>query len=173
MGFSWQHGQSRADLIAELTKGWESGDGTKYARIAHCTTGNCLWVVFEKSGGTEPTKRVIALYLLETRREKGSKIVSWGYKDMDESVHPYYYGCPLSYLDMVPDVACEEWRRLVRLHHTRKNQKLTVGQVVTLSNMKQYQITSIKPLRGVCVEDGIIYRIPRSMLTVPEVKEAA
>ena len=40
----------------------------------------------------------------------------WGYKSLDESVHPYYYACPLRYLDMAP-VRSPEWRERVHRFH--------------------------------------------------------
>ena len=40
----------------------------------------------------------------------------WGYKSLDESVHPYYYSCPLRYLDMAP-VQSSEWRERVHRFH--------------------------------------------------------
>src|SRR5574337_719100 len=40
----------------------------------------------------------------------------WGYKSLDESVHPYYYSCPLRYLDMAP-VQSPEWRERVHRFH--------------------------------------------------------
>jgi hypothetical protein len=43
----------------------------------------------------------------------------WGYKSMDESMHPYYYSCPLSYLDLAPE-QCAEWRQKVREYHRQR-----------------------------------------------------
>lgn len=43
----------------------------------------------------------------------------WGYKAMDESVHPYYFSCPKRYLTMAPEV-CPEWREKVLAHHQRR-----------------------------------------------------
>ncbi len=37
---------------------------------------------------------------------------AWGYKDLDESMHPYYYSCPHEFLDMAP-MACADWRAKV------------------------------------------------------------
>ena len=45
---------------------------------------------------------------------------------MSESVHPYFYYCPLGYLDMVPlEVygGYAEWRELVRQYHARSIEK--------------------------------------------------
>lgn len=35
---------------------------------------------------------------------------------MTESMHPYSYSCPLSYLEMAP-VECEAWHEQVRSYH--------------------------------------------------------
>ena len=43
----------------------------------------------------------------------------WGYKPLDESMHPYYYTCPLSYLDLAPEQSAD-WRAGVRAFHTRR-----------------------------------------------------
>lgn len=73
----------------------------------------------------QPTERWIGCDLLEySKRDEG-----WGYKDMDESMHPYYYSCPLSYLDMVPVVGSEEWRQGVREYHQRQRAKRQAKKV--------------------------------------------
>jgi hypothetical protein len=43
----------------------------------------------------------------------------WGYKPLDESMHPYYYSCPLSYLDLAPEQSAD-WRAGVRAYHARR-----------------------------------------------------
>lgn len=76
---SWR---TKEAVVAELL-----GDGY-HKTIAHRLVGHSLWCVKEgpKDG------RYIALFLLQSSRH------GWGYKDMDESCHPYYYNCPLSFL---------------------------------------------------------------------------
>lgn len=54
----------------------------------------------------------ILVAMLRHSNYGGNKM--WGYKDMDESMHPYYYGCPLKYFDLVPQVSCQEWRDQTR-----------------------------------------------------------
>jgi hypothetical protein len=103
--------------------------------------------------------RFIGCHLLQRSVETryGRKVVSWGYKSMDESVHPYYYSCPLSYLDEVP-AECGEWRDKVRLYHHRYR----IGDRLALANCKvgQLVVTSLKPLVGIA-HDGARYRVPR------------
>lgn len=136
MGWLFTQGQTRKQLIESRAKDWEvTHTEGKYAGvtvtskcIAHCYRGGrffgVLWTVWEQNFTMEgqeyrPTERWIGCDLLQFQRNFG-----WGYKDMDESMHPYYYSCPLSYLEKVP-VANEEWRKKVRERHAqRKAQRL-------------------------------------------------
>jgi len=48
---------------------------------------------------------------------------SWGYKSLIEAMHPFYYSCPLSFLEMVPagsPEVCPEWRAMVRKWHVEQ-----------------------------------------------------
>ena len=49
----------------------------------------------------------------------------WGYKDLDEAMFPYYFSCPLKYLDMVPIEIYgghPEWRERVRAYHAHQKE---------------------------------------------------
>ena len=49
-----------------------------------------------------------------------------GIKDMEETAHPYYYSCPLKYLNMVPIDRFggnAKWREEVIAHHQRRAEK--------------------------------------------------
>lgn len=132
MGWLFQPGSTRKGLIAERTIGWErttpDGMSVKSACIAHCYRGGVfrgvLWTVwertFEKNGqAVQPSERWIGCDLIEySKSDEG-----WGYKDMEESMHPCFYSCPLMYLTMVPVVANEEWRQGVRNYHARQQEK--------------------------------------------------
>ena len=110
MGWLFKAGSTRRDLIEERTKDW-TRDGAEGITVtttclAHCYRGNVysgvLWAVWERKfvkDGQEakPTERWITCDLLRHQRDCG-----WGYKDMDESMYPYYFSCPLKYLDLVP-----------------------------------------------------------------------
>jgi hypothetical protein len=106
MGWDISYDMSKADQVADLVKGWsEEGRGCRF--LAHSVRGNVLYAVGQNFTAGEPERfedRWIFVCLL--RKDRG---YGWGYKDMDESMGPYYYNCPLKFLDMAP-VACEEWR---------------------------------------------------------------
>ena len=133
MGWLFKAGISRRDLIAENTKGWErtKEDGTviKSTCLTHCYRGGVfsgvLWSVWERTftkDGREvqPSERWIQCDVLHCYRGE------WGYKDMEESMFPYYFSCPLGYLSEVPldrYGGNSEWREAVVEHHRRQAEK--------------------------------------------------
>lgn len=130
MGWLFTYGE-RKSLIQELTKSEErvsdeTGVRTVHNIIAHCMRGNNLWAVMEVAaygGDGKQTyhNKFIMLYLLANGGQDG-----WGYKDVDESMGPYYSNCPLSYLELVKDFPPQgyaaDWRERVREFH--KNQAI-------------------------------------------------
>lgn len=114
MGWLFPYGMSRKELITDCLRGWHSPNGSSQS-IAHCTRGNILWVVWERyTQSTGHFERVILCIMLQRSKD------GWGYKDMDEAMHPYYYTCPLKYLKMVPHVQSKEWREGVKSYHANK-----------------------------------------------------
>ncbi|MCA9380929.1 hypothetical protein KC678_01565, partial [Candidatus Dojkabacteria bacterium] len=120
----------------------------------------------------DKTDRAILLYLLQHSPDPNYPKYSWGYKDMDESMHPYYYNCPLSFLDMTP-VACEEWRQHVRNYHAtiaqqkQKAAQVTIGSIVTLTENYGNQTATIlgKLKRGWRADiGGKHYRVTPKMI---------
>jgi len=122
MGWLFFNGKSKADLINILTAS-ESAEAGSRKVLAHCVRGNVLWSVVEFTRAQDG--RVVRYIGCDLLQKSGGE---WGYKGMDESVHPLYYSCPLKYLDMVPEVANQEWRDKVRAFHRR----FEIGQKVVL-----------------------------------------
>ncbi len=113
--------RSRSELIVELIAAQET-ERICAQVIAHALRGNVLWSVVEMTAKVEGVHRdlrpgqclrIIRCDLLERRADQ------WGYKPLDESMHPYYYSCPLSYLDLAPE-QCGKWRAGVRAYHARR-----------------------------------------------------
>lgn len=107
---------TRKEKIEDLTRSHENA-----TCIRHCYRGNnfrgVLWTVWEMTPKLlaekpEAPSRAIGCDLLEYRDGM------WFNKPLSEQCHPYYYSCPLGYLDIVP-VANEEWRAEVRKHHAK------------------------------------------------------
>jgi hypothetical protein len=114
-------GQSKSELIRELVEAYET-ERASVRVIAHALRGNVLWSVVELTVRQEGVYRDLAPG--QSRRHIRCDLLQccdgdWGYKPMDESMHPFYYSCPLSYLDMAPEQS-REWREGVRDYHTRR-----------------------------------------------------
>lgn len=132
MGWNYPHGLNRKKLIAQRVAGWERDTDemlVKSTCLKHCYRGNVfsgvLWSVWERTftkdgEQVQPTERWIQCDLL--RCDQGE----WGYKDMEESMGPYYFSCPLGYLSLVPIDhygGNAEWREQVVEHHRRRAKK--------------------------------------------------
>lgn len=119
MGCTYSH-WSRSELIDELIQPEES-EVVRCETLTHTLHGNVLWSVVRvtaKQPGvigldTGQSTHFIACHLLQ---RSGAQ---WGYVPMDEAMHPFYYSCPLPYLDMAPEQS-SEWREGVRAYHTRR-----------------------------------------------------
>jgi len=160
MGWLFIQSATRADIIYRCIR-TISNDDTRWTTIAHCTKGNVLWAVVEAvRKDTGEAERAIICYLIAPRKAYG-----WGYKDIPECMGPFYYSCPLAYLDLAPE-ANAAWRQLVRDWHARMARVVRVGETWSLIGCKigMVDITSVRPLRGRGREDGVLYRIPRRLL---------
>lgn len=158
MGWLFTHDASKTDVVRDLTAP-EENDTRRWETLTHCVRGNVLWSVIEITYKQENRrKRFIACHLLA--RQKG---YGWGYKDMEESMHPYHYSCPLKYLEMVP-VANADWRAGVQAYHRNRGRKVAIGQKVGIkgSTVPWVVITSLRPLMG--DYGGQRYRVPRRLL---------
>lgn len=157
MGWDFAQGATRKDIIQERIADKRGTDGSIWQCLRHTTRGNVLWTVWEVAKTDGSVERFIGCDLLK------NSSWGWGYKDQCESMHPYYYTCPLIYLDLVP-VACEDWREKVRQYHAKQKRKFQVGQVVELedSTIPYVTITSARPLLG--RYNGKTYRIPKRMI---------
>ena len=138
----------------------------KASIITYKVNGNEMWAVMNGAFDTNPPIPYLAVFVLE--KSQGM----WAYKEMDESMHPYYYNCPDAFL-LVP-VANEAWRA-ARLEWLKKQtaqkalkNSIKVGEVITLTNGWMMEIANTRPFLGRRVIDGLIssqvYRIPKKML---------
>ena len=154
----WYFGYfSRDAIIKELTEpsDWVNPDGKKVERrtLAHCCQGNVLWSVQENFLEGVSQGRWIQCDLMKRYKAPGEE-AEWGYKPMEESMHPYYYTCPLKYLDMVPDGSAgvsPEWRAKVRAYHAERKRKLSVGAHYYLKGVRGpswVTLVSLRPLVG-------------------------
>jgi len=112
--------QSKEDLIQSLTR-TEEGQNECRKTLAHRLCGDVLWSVAEVTAKKDydqlargESYRFIRCDLLE------GSAAGWGFKSLSERMGPFYYNCPLEYLQMVP-VANAGWREKVHGWHDHQN----------------------------------------------------
>lgn len=158
MGWDFTQNASKSDIVHQLTKNWEN-ELYSCTCLRHSLVGSVLWSVWDrKNKSTNQTERYINCDLIQKQKDFG-----YGYKGMSESMHPYYYSCPLSYLNMTP-VASQEWRDKVREYHNKKTRKLNIGTIYQLINrtIPNIKILNLKPLIGEF--QGRHYKVSKSYL---------
>lgn len=132
-------------------------NGGRVECVKKAVHGNELWTIWHDK---ETDKKHIILFLLA--KQDGN----WGYKDISESMGPYYHKCPLSFLKEVPETN-PDWRARVRAYHaeTTKSRdllkKVVVGSVVKLKDSKPdtFKVSSTKPLLGIDLASGLTYKL--------------
>jgi hypothetical protein len=158
---------SKDELVAHIEHDLSKVSGLTI--LGKAVRGSRLWYAVEHrfaspylpEGGGE--QRFIVLYLTECDR-RDHPAYRWGYKDMDESMHPYYYDCPIRLLDLTPQAIESEWRKAVRAHHAKRKTvpKPEKHKVVTYGG-ERYQLNyPIAPRRGwdvTRVRDGMNFRM--------------
>ena len=155
MGWSF-----RKCSMQELIQSRLGYDCIDYKRtvIAHALRGSVLWTVNQLTHReTGATDVFIGCDLL---RKDGE----WcGYKDMEESVEPGYYSCPMKFLSMAPE-RNPAWREGVREYHRRRARRFSVGQRVEVigCTIPWVRITGTSPLTG--EYGGVNYNLKRSLL---------
>ncbi len=109
MGWTVIKDTTRDELIGMLTMPNPGFDETLKYHLANWADAYDVLYTVKK---TVKGRVYVCVYLLDEDPEFG-----WGYKDMPESMHPFYYACPLEFLDLLSEPVSEDsaaWRRKVR-----------------------------------------------------------
>ncbi|MEO6323798.1 MAG: hypothetical protein ABIQ65_04160 [Thermoanaerobaculia bacterium] len=114
MGWDFTRGATKRSIIDDLIRD-RTGKTASSKTLRHHVNDNVLWTVRETTDTDGASVRWIGCELLAEQHDYG-----WGSKSMEESQHPYFYDCPLEFLDDVPMVTCQEWRDVVRRHWREK-----------------------------------------------------
>lgn len=155
MGWDFAEYKDKNELIRELNQ-----DSGTYCKVKSALKGNHLWQIEER---VETGEKIIVLYLLSKQGRY------YGYKDMTESMGPYYYTCPISFLREVP-VANAEWReKVVEFHRQkteRRRQKIEIGAIYTVNGYPNLtcQIIMKRGRSYLCEITGKTYRIGKNQL---------
>ena len=162
MGYTsgWSSLKSLKDYLLQITK-----NPTSHLNIIdHKSTnyGRRLWVAYEYKN---KSLSFIALYLI------GKHSSDYGYKDMDETMGPSYYDCPLSLINKTTGDSSrysQDWRDQVKAYHQniKNNSVLKDGDVVDVYGEKFKIIEKRKrSYRAERVKDGKRFRVSPNQIT--------
>jgi hypothetical protein len=168
MGWTYEYNTTRSRVIKDLIQPYES-ERHSFRTLRHTCVGSTLFAVHESTLNGKSTK-FIGVYLLAKGPEG-----SFGYKGMDETMGPYQYACPLSYLDMVDEPMNENsanWREKVRGFWEQKKaqnaKRPQVGEIWTChgTNCKKIRIARVEGRRieAYNLTGPGYYRIPKKLL---------
>lgn len=129
--------RSKKELIDHLVK----QDGGTCEVIEYSVVGNHLWTLCRRTVASEEYpigfQFIVLCLLTGGPRGTGPGGRDWGYKDIDESMGPGYYDCPVKYLKQSHDTSkygvpwraqCLEWRK-ERAAHKKWLDSLKHGDV--------------------------------------------
>jgi len=173
MGWYYTDGASKQDIISELiTDGQLHQEKGFYRKcLEHSVRGNELysvWTLCDRDNQEiDIDNRWIGVDILTADKD------GWGYKPMDESVHPYYYRCPLKFLKMVTRVACQDWRDEVIKHHNlmkgfSDGDTLIFENAIPLTNGTAVQTVIVEDMKRRIYSDpskGIRFRLSRRVFS--------
>lgn len=152
MGFTssreWQSVKDVIDYRVQECK--KAGKYIKHSVV----NGNRLWMLAKNYEDDRPS------IFLDVIRKSGD--YGFGYKDMSAVEHPYYYDCPLNFLDLTEDfgIDFENWKRFVIAYHKDKKEqkqkvaKIELGDIIVFTKgttvrgveIKEAPVISVKPL---------------------------
>lgn len=138
MGTSWLMNKTDKSGVVKVIIADIAGRRT----IAHSVKGNTLWVVHSLYQNGELVRKDIVCYRLSKDRKSGQ----WGWKDIPECFHPYYYDCPLKFLDLAPTTSLE-WREKVRQYWADQSRKIIVGETYRTVGLNFPTIFTVETIR--------------------------
>lgn len=154
MGWTFPYSTTtKKRLVDEILSDYRHHPNWKIIKTA--LVGSCFWMALHS---LKTDEKFIVLYLME--KHDGT----YGYKDMDETMHPFFYNCPVSLLDMTtsPKNEANPWRIEMRKKYAEKTAKRNerkanpakVGDMVTVANVPgYYKVESERGPRSFLIRD--------------------
>ena len=157
----WSTGYRSCKELLEQRKRSEKNERIEWTVLKTYYQFGTLWKLVEY----KTAEKHVIFIALDLIRNFG-KEDGWGYKDIEESMGPCYYNCPLEFLKLTP-VENQDWRDKVIAYHAKRNTKLSLGQVVSLPNstIKQLTVCSLRPLLGYS-STGRTYRFSKNQIEI-------
>jgi len=119
MGWDFGSYESKQEFIDSLTQSYENEDAF-YTCMEHKSYSGIMWSVWQR---LDKSLASVQRNLVRPHKRQCSSLRAQG----NERKHgPFYYSCPLEYLDLVPDPESKYskgWRDEVRKFHAQRSEK--------------------------------------------------
>lgn len=161
----------KAILDKQCTWEWEGGSNKP---LKSSLVGNTYYAAVEQILSDGTRKVWCAVTRISLNGEDGFR---FGYKDMEESMNPFYYDCPIGILNLLTETDSEyanKWRKGVREYHEKQKKrrnkslgKLPLGTVIEFTingrgTFRAKKILYYKYKRPVWAGNG--WRFPASVI---------
>lgn len=146
----------KAILDKQCTWSWDGGCNKP---LKSSLVGNTYYAAVEQilSDGTRKVWAAVTRISLD-----GEDGFRFGYKDMEESMNPFYYDCPIGILNLLTETDSEwanEWRENVRKYHEEQKEKRSKQSLrkLPLGTVIEFTLEGNYPATGTFRAKKILY----------------
>lgn len=175
MGWSFTHKQKGEKLFDFFSREFNHENG----KVLDCATKNMVaYIAYEfiPKRNEETMKKEVGALVCLLKYVKDE--YNFGYKDMDETMGPYYHDCPKRILDLLTptdNVTALKWREeCSKTNNIKKGDKIRLSIPLKFndgSTLSEFLVESLRPMRFVSLENGGLYKMQRWCLKGAEVIE--
>lgn len=169
MGWTFGYGFDRMDAANEATAGFET-ETAKVECVKRVFRGNVCYALMRatpKNGEPEQRYGLVVLLAKDGR--------NWGYKDMDETMFPFYYDFPVSWLDELTELendSSRRWREAVRrtaaekaerramLRNAKRGDRIVLRSGYSAGGAREGVVARRDGRRLYCRFNGALARVP-------------
>ena len=133
----------KREMDEEIFRGWEASDGN-YKLIKSAMYGSTYYGAIQKTNDDTKESEVFAVVVLTS--VENNKFFNISYKDMDETMLPFYYDCPESILKLLTPTDNENaniWREKCRKRN--KDKKVLAKHEPIILTVKAPLLSGHKP----------------------------
>ncbi len=182
MGYTFINKENRMKMFDFFSNEFNNeNDNIKFTVLACKTVNKVAYLAVEKINKITGEKLIFAVVCIISYAKD---YYNFGYKDIDEFMHPYYYECPDKILNMLTPTENESaklWREKCREnnHKIEKMPKLSIGSIIEFENKIRFNngvnetkfvIKTLKPFRlnlygyTDANSNWMLYKIPKRIL---------
>lgn len=114
----------KKELDEEVFKEEDSLDGSiHYKTLKSAMVGSTYYAAIERTVKITGERKVFAIVCLTSFKTKDGEYFNFSFKDMDETMEPFKYDCPISILKLLTPTdnpSANRWREKCRIQHERK-----------------------------------------------------